>query len=55
MVLAFVLVLGGVPALGWLAHVMWPERRLLGPDPGHTVAAYWLGALVTLGAIALVR
>lgn len=44
---------GLVPLFAWLAHTMWPERRILGPDPETTVVSYWVGVMVGWAGLAI--
>jgi len=32
--------LGLLPFLAWFAHLMWPEAKVLGADPGGTYVFY---------------
>jgi hypothetical protein len=45
--------LGMVPLLGWLANIIWPEKKILGVNPSTAVASYWLGVLVGWAGMAL--
>ena len=47
--------LGFVPFLVWLAHITWPEKKILGKDPNTAFACYFFGVLFSWIGCAILR
>jgi hypothetical protein len=45
--------LGVVPLLAWLAEAIWPEKKILGRDPGTAFACYSFSVLVGWADLAI--
>jgi hypothetical protein len=43
------------PALAWLAQQLFPEKRILGPDPSTAAVSYFFGVVAALAAVTIAR